>query len=73
MPTADADDEDRDVDEDILGTMDFAVTRDFSIVPESDRPIPVDRSGHSPKAKRKLELQNDKNMSGDVNLHEMSV
>ena len=57
-----------------LGTMDFAVTRDFSIL--KTRPKAVDNQGpHSPKARRKLEmLENNENRNlPDSNLHELSM
>ena len=76
MPTADIeDDEDDDVVAKSLGTMDFAVTRDFGILRDAVRPLAEKQGPHSPKAKRKLELQEniENRVTADSNLHELSV
>ncbi|XP_061196169.1 protein FAM13B-like isoform X1 [Saccostrea echinata] len=61
-----------------MGTMDFAVTRDFSVLPDSMRPISKEatRKEHSPKVKRKLSLPEEEeegNQNQETNLHEMSI
>ncbi|XP_052264203.1 protein FAM13A-like isoform X2 [Dreissena polymorpha] len=78
VPTAamDNDDEDEEAAHG-FGTMDFAVTRDLSSILKT-RPTAVENQGpHSPKARRKLEMQenskNSNNQYSDSNLHELSV
>lgn len=61
-----------------LGTMDFAVTRDFSVLRDTVRPESkeVTRKEHSPKVKRKLSLPEEEEESPqnqEPNLHEMSM
>ncbi|XP_056017820.1 protein FAM13B-like isoform X2 [Ostrea edulis] len=62
-----------------IGTMDFAVTRDFSVLRDTVRPVSkeVSRKEHSPKAKRKLSLPEEEEEEGgqnqEPNLHEMSI
>lgn len=71
MPRVEMDEDDRH--EDVLGTMDFAVTRDFSILPNNAKSNVIDRrTGHSPKVKRKLNIEDNVEPS-DANLHEMSL
>lgn len=64
-----------------LGTMDFAVTRDFSVLRDTVRPESkeVTRKEHSPKVKRKLSLPEEEEeeeespQNQEPNLHEMSI
>lgn len=61
-----------------LGTMDFAVTRDFSVLRDTVRPESkeVTRKEHSPKVKRKLSLpeeEGESTQNQEPNLHEMSI
>lgn len=64
-----------------LGTMDFAVTRDFSVLRDTVRPESkeVTRKEHSPKVKRKLSLPEEEEeeeespQNQEPNLHEMSM
>ena len=60
-----------------LGTMDFAVTRDFSVLRDTVRPESkeVTRKEHSPKVKRKLSLPEDEESvpNQERSLHEMSA
>ena len=59
-----------------LGTMDFAVTRDLGILRDIVRPLAEKQGPHSPKAKRKLDLQEENienRNTADSNLHELSV
>ena len=66
--------EDNDLNDDIIGTMDFAVTRDFSILHDNARTNMLDRkSGHSPKVKRKLNISDETTETSDANLHEMDL
>jgi len=78
VPTA-AMDNDEDEDDDIgppMGTTDFAVTRDLSIL--KTRALATDNQGpHSPKARRRLEMVDQgggsRSQVTDSNLHELSV
>ncbi|XP_021354807.1 protein FAM13B-like isoform X3 [Mizuhopecten yessoensis] len=78
VPTADNDEDEEGGGLEVLGTMDFAVTRDFSILRDPLRPTNnanEKRNGHSPKVKRKLDLSDEDiiSKSAESNLHEMSV
>ena len=78
MPTADIEEDDDgegDVAAKSLGTMDFAVTRDFGILRDAVRPLAEKQGPHSPKAKRKLDLQEniENRVTADSNLHELSA
>ena len=74
VPTAVMENDEDDEQVAPLGTMEFAVTRDFSILKQ--RPLSVDDQGpHSPKARRKLELREDieNRNTTQSNLHELAV
>lgn len=74
VPTAVMDNDEDDDQVAPLGTMEFAVTRDFSIL--KTRPVAVDDQGpHSPKARRKLEMREniENRNTSDSNLHELAV
>ncbi|XP_053383578.1 protein FAM13A-like [Mercenaria mercenaria] len=74
VPTAVMENDEEDEHVAPLGTMEFAVTRDFSILKQ--RPLSVDDQGpHSPKARRKLELREDieNRNTTHSNLHELAV
>ncbi|XP_033745631.1 protein FAM13A-like isoform X2 [Pecten maximus] len=78
VPTADVEEEEDGGGLEVLGTMDFAVTRDFSILTDplrSTNKANEKRNGHSPKVKRKLDLSDEDiiSKSAESNLHEMSV
>ncbi|XP_069125639.1 LOW QUALITY PROTEIN: protein FAM13A-like [Argopecten irradians] len=78
VPTADVDEEEAGGGLETLGTMDFAVTRDFSILKDplrSTNKANEKRNGHSPKVKRRLDLSEEDiiSKSAESNLHEMSV
>ncbi|XP_060081794.1 protein FAM13A-like isoform X2 [Ylistrum balloti] len=78
VPTADTEEEEEGGGLAVLGTMDFAVTRDFSILKDplrSTNKANEKRNGHSPKVKRKLDLSDEDiiSKSAESNLHEMSV
>ena len=60
-------------EEDRLGTMDFAVTRDFSILKDTMFPASYGlRSNVQPKV-RKKDLEEDQVLSSESNLHELSM
>ena len=76
VPTADIEEEDEDEGGGpSLVTMDFAVTRDLGILRDAVRPLAEKQGPHSPKAKRKLDLQEniENRNTEDSNLHELSV
>lgn len=71
MPRVEMDEDDHS--DDIMGTMDFAVTRDFSVLRDIGRTNVLDhKTGHSPKVKRKLNVE-DNTATNEANLHEMNV
>ena len=60
--------------DDILGTMDFAVTRDFSVLRDNGRTNVLDhKNGRSPKVKRKLNIDEESEETTEANLHEMNL
>lgn len=76
MPTAGIEEEDEEEGGvPSLGTLDFAVTRDLGILRDAARPLAEKQGPHSPKAKRKLDLQenNENRNMADSNLHELSA
>ena len=77
VPTADIEEEEEndEVGAPSLGTLDFAVTRDLGILRDAARPLAEKQGPHSPKAKRKLDLQEDieNTNTADSNLHELSA
>ncbi|KAK3090390.1 hypothetical protein FSP39_011458 [Pinctada imbricata] len=84
VPTGEVDENGEDHGTQDMGTMDFIVTRDFSLYRDTAQPLPKEniQSGHSPKVKRKLELPGleeeeenveTRNSTTEPNLHEMSL
>ena len=76
VPTADLEEDEDDEGGALwLGTMDFAVTSDLGILRDAARPLAEKQGPHSPKAKRKLDLQEniENRITADSNLHELSV
>ena len=60
--------EDDDHNDDIMGTMDFAVTRDFALIRDTGRTNLIDhKTGHSPKVK------DTSPETTEANLHEMDL
>ncbi|XP_076074337.1 protein FAM13A-like isoform X3 [Mytilus galloprovincialis] len=72
LPRVDMEEEEQ-ID-DILGTMDFAVTRDFSVLRDNGKTNVLDhKNGRSPKVKRKLNIDEESEETTEANLHEMNL
>ncbi|XP_052068473.1 protein FAM13B-like isoform X27 [Mytilus californianus] len=72
LPRVDMEEDEQN--DDILGTMEFAVTRDFSVLRDNGRTNVLDhKNGHSPKVKRKLNIDEESEETTEANLHEMNL
>ena len=68
VPTGETEEE-----EDQLGTMDFAVTRDFSILKDTVFPASYGLGGNVQPKVRKKDLELEQVLSSESNLHELSM
>ncbi|CAC5409603.1 unnamed protein product [Mytilus coruscus] len=72
LPRVDMEEDEQN--DDILGTMEFAVTRDFSVLRDNGRTNVLDhKNGHSPKVKRKLNIDEESEETTEASLHEMNL